>query len=140
MYFWILGPKKILTDRIYNIHLSRNWCRIPYRDALRIFPFSFPGCFMSTPTKINMRKTHCLYRNLCVFSFIYLLLTTNVFNFNWLVFPGPMHQKKGTMLRHNYVNTYFDRVTRTKCDEDTTTIVLTLRLRFFQGRDELGDC
>ena len=32
------GTKKILTDRIHNILLSSNWCRIPYRDTLRILP------------------------------------------------------------------------------------------------------
>ena len=133
MYFLIRGTKKFLTDRIHNILLSSNWCRIPYRDTLRILHISLSrnprkkfgvqepvldrsrvplrvsisemcgnryagncdgsftssrtgnptGCFMDTPTKINMRKTHCLYRNLCVFSCTTLCVTNFSFKTTW---------------------------------------------------------
>ena len=41
------------------------------------------GCFMGTPTKINMRKTYCLYRNLCVFSCTAICVKNFSFKTTW---------------------------------------------------------
>ena len=46
------------------------------------------GCFMGTPTKINMRKTYCLYRNLCVFSCTAICVKNFSFKTFWNFFSS----------------------------------------------------